>query len=61
MIDFNKIDDVERVTYNQKDIGTIRKGLEVIWEAIKSCFGSGFWVNEKPWLNGEGWKNGKTT
>lgn len=29
----------------------------LVWQGIRSCFGSGHWVNEKPWLNGEGWKN----
>lgn len=24
---------------------------------IRSCFGSGFWINEKPWFNDESWKN----
>ena len=26
-------------------------------EIVNSCFGSGYWVNEKPWLNNEGWNN----
>jgi hypothetical protein len=29
----------------------------VIWQAVRSCFGSGIWVNEKPWINDEAWKN----
>jgi hypothetical protein len=33
------------------------KGLHLMWEGIRSCFGSGFWVNNKPWSNVEGWKN----
>lgn len=28
-----------------------------VWQAIQSCFGSGFWANLKPWFNREGWKN----
>lgn len=31
----------------------------LVWEAIRSCFGSGVWYNEKPWLNKEEWKNKK--
>lgn len=30
-----------------------------IWEAIRSCFGKGFWDNLKPWNNTDGWNNGK--
>ena len=29
----------------------------LIWEGIRSCFGSGWWINDKPWLNDEAWKN----
>lgn len=40
-----------------KVIITIRKGMLLIWEAVKSCFGKGYWINEKPWRNDNGWKN----
>ena len=29
----------------------------ILWQAVRSCFGSGIWINEKPWLNNEVWKN----
>lgn len=32
---------------------------ELIWQAVRSCFGSGVWINEKPWINTETWKNSK--
>ena len=35
----------------------IYRGAQLVWTAIKSCFGAGYWVNTKPWLNNEGWKN----
>jgi len=35
----------------------VYKGARLVWTAIKSCFGAGYWVNDKPWLNNEGWKN----
>lgn len=38
-------------------ITAVYKGSKLVWQAIRSCFGSGFWVNVKPWLNNEGWKN----
>lgn len=38
-------------------VQAIYHGGVMIWQAIRSCFGSGFWVNTKPWLNDEGWKN----
>ena len=35
----------------------IYKGARLVWTAIRSCFGAGLWINEKPWLNDEAWKN----
>lgn len=35
----------------------IYKGVKLVWEAIKSCFGAGYWKNDAPWSNTEGWKN----
>lgn len=27
------------------------------WQAIRSCFGRGFWSNLKPFRNADGWRN----
>lgn len=40
-----------------KAVTTVYKGAKLVWQAVRSCFGIGYWVNEKPWLNEEGWKN----
>lgn len=36
-------------------------GKDLIWQAISkvlvSCFGLGYWINDKPWLNQDSWKN----
>jgi len=40
-----------------KIVTQICKGLQLVWEAIKSCFGAGYWKNDAPWSNTEGWKN----
>lgn len=42
-----------------KKIQTIYKGIRLIFQGIdvRSCFGEGFWINEKPWINNEIWKN----
>lgn len=31
--------------------------LKLIWEAIRSCFGSGRWINNRSWINNNAWKN----
>lgn len=40
-----------------KVVQEVYRGARLVWIAIRSCFGAGFWVNDKPWLNEEGWKN----
>jgi hypothetical protein len=40
-----------------KPLQAMYKGMHLIWMAVRSCFGSGAWINEKPWLNDEAWKN----
>ena len=47
------------ISKGSKLVDYIYKGSLLIWQAIKSCFGSGFWVNEKGWYNEEGWRNNK--
>lgn len=29
----------------------------IVWQAIRSCFGRGFWANDKSWDNYDGWRN----
>ena len=44
-----------------KNIGAIYRGVNLVWRtiynAIKSCFGSGSWLGDKPWLGDDTWKN----
>ena len=45
----------------QKNIGAIYKGTQLVWRtvysAIKSCFGSGTWRPDKPWIGTDTWRN----
>ena len=45
------------VTLGDKIISVIYLGGKLVWSAIRSCFGSGRWLNDRPWSNTEGWKN----
>lgn len=56
MIYKNK-EEIANVYKGGKAITSIYKGLQVVWEAIKSAFGKGFWINDKPWNNEDGFKN----
>lgn len=35
----------------------IRDMSKIVWQAVRSCFGSGTWDNTKPWKNNEKWRN----
>lgn len=49
--------EVININIGNKALQSIYRGAILIWQAIRSCFGSGFWINEKPWVNDEPWKN----
>lgn len=35
------------------------KGRRLVWEAVKSCFGRGMWINGKGWVNADAWRNNR--
>ena len=43
----------------QKRIGAIYKGADLVWltiyNTIRSCFGSGTWYKDKPWIGTDDW------
>lgn len=54
---FKKDKEITSINYGARAIAAIYNGTVLIWEAIRSCFGKGFWVNESSWNNEDGWKN----
>lgn len=34
-------------------------GTKLKWIAARSCYGTGIWLEAKPWLNNDAWKNNK--
>lgn len=41
----------------RKNVTAVYKGLRLVWQFIKSCFGRGYWLNDKAWSNTDGWAN----
>lgn len=40
-----------------KVIIAVYYGTREAWVLFLSCFGRGYWINELPWNNTDGWKN----
>lgn len=49
--------EISAIRLGSNVISAVYKGSVLIWQAVRSCFGIGWWVNEKPWINDETWKN----
>lgn len=49
--------DVSQLYIGKKTVVAVYRGLNLVWEAITSCFGSGWWINDRQWKNDEAWKN----
>ncbi len=43
--------------FGRRAISAVYKGLQLVWTAIRSCFGKGYWINNKPWVDTDAWKN----
>lgn len=54
-----KLKETIAIVRKGKTIVEIRKGLVLKWQAVRSCFGSGIWRSEKPWIGNEKWKGSK--
>ncbi|MBP3589937.1 MAG: MFS transporter [Muribaculaceae bacterium] len=46
-----------RIYIGSRAVAALYVGARLVWQAVRSCFGSGRWVSRKPWLGKERWKN----
>lgn len=49
--------EISAITAFGHAVTAVYAGARLVWQAVRSCFGAGWWNNEKPWDNTEGWKN----
>lgn len=54
---FIKGKEIIAFTVYDKEIQYFYIGDKLIWQAVRSCFGAGYWDNSKAWLNDEAYKN----
>lgn len=48
---------VTAIIKNNRYVAAVYKGTQLLWQYIRSCFGRGYWINEKPWSRDNGWAN----
>lgn len=34
----------------------INGAWRVVWQAVRSCFGAGYWRGDRPWIGKDAWK-----
>lgn len=62
MIERSKKEIVE-INHGVIPLSEVRRGRILVWQAahddgeVRSCFGGGYWINDKPWLNDDAWVN----
>lgn len=48
---------INTIYRGEKTVQAVYQGLKLIWQYIRSCFGRGYWINEKQWSESDGWAN----
>ncbi len=38
-------------------VSYVYTATQLVWQAIRSCFGNGRWTKDKGWKSTDGWKN----
>lgn len=64
MIKWNSKDIID-LRYGTLPILAVYHNRVLVWKrdghdhdtVIESCFGNGYWINDKPWINDGAWKN----
>lgn len=40
-------------------VNEIYRGAQLVWMAVRSCFGRGYWIQDKPWIDNDTWKDNR--
>lgn len=48
--------EIAAVRMGERAVMSVYLGAVLVWQSIRSCFGSGVWAEGKPWMDSETWK-----
>jgi len=49
--------EVSAIRLGEKVVSAVYKGAVLVWQAIRSCFGMGYWDDDQPWKDDDAWKD----
>lgn len=49
--------DIIEISRGRQDISYVYYGKYLVWQLAGSCYGTGHWINDRPWLNNDAWRN----
>lgn len=49
--------EVIEIYRKQRECLEVYRGKLLVWQIARSCFGSGYWINDRPWDNDDVWRN----
>lgn len=49
--------EVTAIYLGKRAISAVYRGAKLVWQAIRSCFGKGYWINTYSWDNEDAWRN----
>lgn len=49
--------DIAIILAKGRIIAAVYQGTKLVWQAVRSCFGSGVWINKYTWKNQDVYRN----
>lgn len=48
--------EITAVSLGRRTVTAVYRGARLVWEAVNSCFGRGYWQSARPWRGADGWR-----
>lgn len=49
--------DIAIILAKGRIIAAVYQGTKLVWQAVRSCFGTGVWINKYTWENQDVYRN----